>query len=46
MDNASKENIEALVELGIETAENCPDLDRIVDMLLSGPDPVEFESKQ
>jgi patatin-like phospholipase/acyl hydrolase len=45
MDNASKGNIEALVELGIETAENCPDLDRIVDMLLSGPDPVEFEKK-
>jgi patatin-like phospholipase/acyl hydrolase len=46
MDNASKENIQALVELGIETAENCPDLDRIVDVLLAGPDPVEFEKKQ
>jgi len=45
MDNASKENIQALVELGTETAENCPDLDRIADVLLAGPDPVEFEKK-
>jgi patatin-like phospholipase/acyl hydrolase len=42
MDNATKENIQALIELGIETAENCPDLDKIVDVLLQGPDPVEF----
>lgn len=46
MDDASKENIQALVELGIETAQNCPDLDRIVDTLLAGPDPVEFEKKK
>jgi patatin-like phospholipase/acyl hydrolase len=43
MDDASEKNIQALVELGTETAENCPDLDRIVDVLLAGPDPVEFE---
>lgn len=45
MDNVKKENIQALVELGTETAENCSDLDRIVDVLLAGPDPVEFEKK-
>ncbi len=44
MDNASKENISALQEVGIDTAQNCTaELDRIVTELLKGPDPVEFE---
>jgi patatin-like phospholipase/acyl hydrolase len=42
MDDAAKENIEALIQVGIETAQNCPDLDRIVDMLLNDKDSVEF----
>ncbi|GAB3924705.1 patatin-like phospholipase family protein [Mucilaginibacter myungsuensis] len=45
LDNASKENIEALVEVGIDTAQNCPELDEIVELLIAdlGQDPVEFE---
>ena len=43
MDNASKENLAALAEVGIETSENCAEeLDRIVEVLLEGADPVEF----
>jgi hypothetical protein len=42
MDDATDVNIKALMELGNETAQNCPELDRIVDVLLSGTDPVEF----
>ena len=43
MDNATDENIRALSEVGIETAQNCaPELDRIVEMLLKDPDPLEF----
>lgn len=42
MDDVSKENIQALVEVGIETAENCPELDKIVEMLLNDKDAVEF----
>jgi patatin-like phospholipase/acyl hydrolase len=42
MDDASKENIQALIEVGIETAENCPDLDKIVETLLNDKDSVEF----
>ncbi len=42
MDDASKTNIDALIKLGTETAQNCPELDRIVDMLVMGSDPVEF----
>ena len=42
MDDATKENIDALIQVGIETAQNCPDLERIVDVLLHGPDAVQF----
>lgn len=43
MDNASKQNLAALAEVGIETAENCDgELDRIVDVLLEGADAVKF----
>lgn len=43
MDNGSKENLAALAEIGIETAENCSgELDRIVEILLEGADTVEF----
>ncbi|UJH91402.1 patatin-like phospholipase family protein [Antarcticibacterium sp. 1MA-6-2] len=43
MDNASKENLAALAQVGVETSESCSDeLDRIVEVLLQGPDPVEF----
>lgn len=43
MDNATKENMQALVEVGIKTSEDCNDeLDRIVDVLLEGKDAVEF----
>jgi patatin-like phospholipase/acyl hydrolase len=46
MDNASAENIRALVEVGVETAQNCShELDRVVDMLLEGADPVVFNTK-
>ena len=44
MDDASPANIAALVEVGKTTAQNCnAELDRIVDILLAGPDPVVFE---
>lgn len=44
MDNASKENLAALAEVGIETSENCSEeLDRIVEVLLEGVDPVVFK---
>ena len=43
MDNATPENIAALQEVGIETAEKyASELEKIVDQLLLGPDPVEF----
>lgn len=43
MDNASKENIAALVEVGVETAQNCAaEIKRIVKELKAGPDPVVF----
>ncbi|MDB5012853.1 MAG: Patatin [Daejeonella sp.] len=43
MDDATEENIQALIEVGIETSQNCSDeLDRIVDILLEGEDKVEF----
>lgn len=43
MDNATPHNIQALVELGIETAQNCSqELDKIVDVLLKSTDPVEY----
>ncbi|WP_375445680.1 patatin-like phospholipase family protein [uncultured Fibrella sp.] len=44
MDNASEENIKALLQVGTETAQNChAELDRIVEMLVKdGPDPVLF----
>lgn len=44
MDNATNLNIRELIGVGIETAQNCSaELDRIVDILLQGEDPVEFE---
>ena len=43
MDKATKENLVALAEVGIETAENCSaELDRIVKVLSEGADPVNF----
>ncbi len=45
MDNATAENIQNLIEVGISTAENCPELDHIIDMLLAGPDPVVFRKE-
>lgn len=43
MDNASPENIAALQEVGIETAQNCSaELDRVLDALLGEKDPVVF----
>ena len=42
MDNATKENIDALVEVGTATAQDCPDLDRIVDILIKDKDSVQF----
>ena len=48
MDNASKENLAALAEIGIETSENCSEeLDKIVEILIKesisdAADPVEF----
>jgi len=43
MDDASEPNIRALVEVGTETAEHCSrELDRIVDVLIEGADPVKF----
>jgi uncharacterized protein len=44
MDNATKVNMQALVEVGIKTSEECADeLDRIVEILLQGEDAVEFK---
>jgi patatin-like phospholipase/acyl hydrolase len=43
MDDALPANITALIEVGTETAQSCDkELDRIVEMLIAGPDPVEF----
>lgn len=43
MDDATEPNIQALVEVGIETAQNCSqELDRIVEVLLQSADPVEY----
>lgn len=42
MDDASDKNIAALSQIGIDTANNCPELDRIVDMLVNDKDSVEF----
>lgn len=43
-DDASKENIRELTRIGLETAENCSEvLDRIVNVLLEGPDHVIFK---
>lgn len=42
MDNATPDNIAALIEVGKVTAEECPDLDRIVDVLLNDTDSVNF----
>jgi patatin-like phospholipase/acyl hydrolase len=43
MDNATPGNLQALAEVGIVTAQDCAgELDRIVDVLLEGTDPVEF----
>lgn len=43
MDNASPGNIAALVAVGQQTAQNCDaELDKIVEILLAGPDPVVF----
>lgn len=43
MDNVSKVNLQALAEVGIKTAEDCSEeLDRIVQILLEGEDPVKF----
>lgn len=44
MDDASKQNIQALVEVGINTAQNCSqELDRIVERIFSDVDKVEFD---
>jgi patatin-like phospholipase/acyl hydrolase len=44
MDNASKQNIQALIELGIKTAQDYSDeLDKIVDLIYLDKDIVEFE---
>ncbi len=44
MDKVTAENLAALAEVGIETSENCSEeLDRIVEVLLTGVDPVEFD---
>ena len=43
MDNASTVNIDALIAVGTQTAKSCDkELDRIVDILSAGPDPVVF----
>lgn len=43
LDNASPSNLNALMEVGIETAQNCAtELDRIVEVLLEGPDPIQY----
>ncbi len=44
MDNASQQNIQALIELGIKTAQDCSDaLDRIVGLIYQDQDAVEFD---
>lgn len=44
MDNVSKQNLQALAEVGIKTSEDCSaELDKIVKVLMEGPDPVEFK---
>lgn len=44
MDDASKENIQALTEVGIKTAQDCSDeLDRIVEKIYKDKDRVVFE---
>jgi hypothetical protein len=44
MDNASKQNMQALIELGIKTAQDCSDeLDKIVDLIHQDKDIVEFD---
>ena len=44
MDDASDDNIKALIEVGTETAEKCgPELDRLVELIISdNADPVQF----
>jgi patatin-like phospholipase/acyl hydrolase len=42
MDDASVENIRELIKVGVETAKNCPELDRIVDLLINDKDSVKF----
>jgi len=43
MDNASTQNIDALIAVGAKTAKDCDKtLDKIVDILAQGPDPVVF----
>jgi patatin-like phospholipase/acyl hydrolase len=43
LDNASLENIEALIEVGIKTSEDCQlELERIISVLKEGSDRVEF----
>lgn len=42
MDDASDGNIQHLIEVGKETAENCEDIGRIVEVLLEGRDDVLF----
>jgi patatin-like phospholipase/acyl hydrolase len=43
MDNASTVNIDALIAVGAQTAKSCDkELDKIVDILTAGPDPVVF----
>jgi patatin-like phospholipase/acyl hydrolase len=44
MDNASANNIKALIEVGIETAQNCPEINDVLAVLLEGPDPVIFKA--
>jgi len=43
MDDASDENIQALLDVGTATAKNCPDLDRVIDELLKPSEPVVFK---
>ncbi|RYG18761.1 MAG: patatin [Chitinophagaceae bacterium] len=42
MDNATPENIQALIEVGTVTAQDCEELDRIVDVLITDKDSVTF----
>jgi len=43
MDDASDQNIQALLQVGTETAQNCAEMDDIITVLLQGEDPVVFE---